>query len=67
MHDQHPQPPKGSIQDGQNVTSFAGNTSNLGTANVPHDYSAYTSHPSFGNSSNLGTTNVPQDYNAYTS
>ncbi|CAL0320640.1 unnamed protein product [Lupinus luteus] len=67
QHNQHPQPPGGSIQDGQNVTSVAGNTSNLGTANVPHDYSAYTSHPSSGNSSNLGTANVPQDYNAYTS
>ncbi|CAL0300485.1 unnamed protein product [Lupinus luteus] len=67
QYDQHLQPSGRSIQDGQNVTSVAGNSSHLGTANVPNDYSAYTSNPSSGNSSNLGTTNVPQDYNAYTS
>ncbi|OIV91240.1 hypothetical protein TanjilG_30462 [Lupinus angustifolius] len=67
QYDQHPEPSGRSIQDGQNVTSVAGNSSHLGTANVPHDYSAYISNPSSGNSSNLGTANVPQDYNAYTS
>ncbi|KAE9618545.1 hypothetical protein Lalb_Chr02g0143861 [Lupinus albus] len=45
QYDQHPQPSGRSIQDGQNVTSAAGNSSHLGTANVPHDYSANISNP----------------------
>ncbi|KAK7343261.1 hypothetical protein VNO77_11874 [Canavalia gladiata] len=65
QYDQHPQPPGRSIQDGQNVSSVAGNSSNLGTANVPQDYNAYASYPSSSNQYGYGSMGYSGYYNGY--
>ncbi|XP_061372236.1 SAC3 family protein A isoform X2 [Gastrolobium bilobum] len=65
QYDQHSQPPGRSIQDGQNVSSVAGNSSNLGTANVPQDYNAYTSYPSSSNPYGYGSMGYSGYYNSY--
>ncbi|KAL2323874.1 hypothetical protein Fmac_022932 [Flemingia macrophylla] len=65
QYDQHPQPPGRSIQDGQNVTSVAGNSSNLGTANVTQDYNAYASYPSSSNPYGYGSVGYSGYYNNY--
>ncbi|XP_020235314.1 SAC3 family protein A isoform X2 [Cajanus cajan] len=65
QYDQHPQPPGRSIQDGQNVSSVAGNSSNLGTANVTQDYNAYASYPSSSNPYGYGSMGYSGYYNNY--
>ncbi|KAK7310285.1 hypothetical protein RJT34_07698 [Clitoria ternatea] len=65
QYDQHPQPPGRSLQDGQNVSSVAGNSSNLGTANVPQDYNAYASYPSSSNPYGYGSVGYSSYYNNY--
>ncbi|RZB89706.1 SAC3 family protein A isoform D [Glycine soja] len=65
LYDQHPQPPGRSIQDGQNVSSVAGNSSNLGTANVTQDYNAYASYPSSSNPYGYGSMGFSGYYNNY--
>ncbi|RDX89813.1 SAC3 family protein A, partial [Mucuna pruriens] len=65
QYDQHPQPPGRSIQDGQNVSSVAGNSSNLGTANVTQDYNAYASYPSSSNPYGYGSMGYSGYYNSY--
>ncbi|KHN26908.1 Putative UDP-glucose 6-dehydrogenase 1 [Glycine soja] len=64
-YDQHPQPPGRSIQDCQNVSSVAGNSSNLGTANVTQDYNAYTSYRSSSNPYGYGSMGYSGYYNNY--
>ncbi|TKY50614.1 Leukocyte receptor cluster member 8-like [Spatholobus suberectus] len=65
QYDQHPQPPGRSIQDGQNVSSVAGNSSNLGTANVTQDYNAYASYASSSNPYGYGSVGYSGYYNSY--
>ncbi|WVY92503.1 hypothetical protein V8G54_031591 [Vigna mungo] len=65
QYDQHPQPPARSIQDGHNVSSVAGNSSNLGTANVTQDYNAYASYPSSSNPYGYGSMGYSGYYNNY--
>ncbi|RYR36833.1 hypothetical protein HN51_029712 [Arachis hypogaea] len=65
QYNQHPQPPGRSIQEGQNVSSVAGNSSNLGTANVPQDYNAYASYPSSSNPYGYGSAGYSGYYNNY--
>ncbi|KAL5196185.1 SAC3 family protein A [Glycine soja] len=65
QYDQHPQPPGRSIQDCQNVSSVAGNSSNLGTANVTQDYNAYASYPSSSNPYGYGSMGYSGYYNNY--
>ncbi|CAI8601567.1 unnamed protein product [Vicia faba] len=66
QYDQHPQPPGRSVQDGQSVSSVAGNTSNLGTANAPQDYNAYTSYANSSNPYGYGSsTGYSGYYNSY--
>ncbi|KAI4351370.1 hypothetical protein L6164_005742 [Bauhinia variegata] len=65
QYDQHTQPPPRSFQDGQNTSSVAGNSSNLGTANVPQDYNAYTSYPSSSNPYGYGSAGYSGYYNSY--
>ncbi|CAJ1977744.1 unnamed protein product [Sphenostylis stenocarpa] len=65
QYDQHPQQPARSIQDGQNVSSVAGNSSNLGTANVTQDYNAYASYPSSSNPYGYGSMGYSGYYNNY--
>ncbi|KAI5426702.1 hypothetical protein KIW84_032220 [Lathyrus oleraceus] len=66
QYDQHPQPPGRSVQEGQSVSSVAGNTSNLGTANAPQDYYAYTSYANSSNPYGYGSsTGYSGYYNSY--
>ncbi|XP_068492907.1 SAC3 family protein A isoform X1 [Phaseolus vulgaris] len=65
QYDQHPQPPAKSIQDGYNVSSIAGNSSNLGTANVTQDYNAYASYPSSSNPYGYGSMGYSGYHNNY--
>ncbi|CAK8574365.1 unnamed protein product [Lathyrus sativus] len=66
QYDQHPQPPGRSVQEGQSVSSVAGNTSNLGTANTPQDYNAYTSYANSSNPYGYGSsTGYSGYYNSY--
>ncbi|XP_054787827.1 SAC3 family protein A isoform X1 [Prosopis cineraria] len=66
QYDQQTQPPPGrSMQDGQNASSVAGNSSNLGTANVPQDYNAYTSYPSSSNPYGYGSMGYASYYSNY--
>lgn len=66
QYDQHPQPPGRSVQEGQSVSSVAGNTSNLGTANAPQDYNAYTSYANSSNPYGYGSsTGYSGYYNSY--
>ncbi|XP_004495816.1 SAC3 family protein A isoform X2 [Cicer arietinum] len=65
QYDQHSQPPVRSVQDGQGVSSVAGNSSNLGTANVPQDYNAYTSYASSSNQYSYDSAGYSGYYNNY--
>ncbi|XP_017414571.1 SAC3 family protein A isoform X1 [Vigna angularis] len=65
QYDQHSQPPARSIQDGHNISSVAGNSSNLGTANVTQDYNAYASYPSSSNPYGYGSMGYSGYYNNY--
>ncbi|XP_047165852.1 SAC3 family protein A isoform X2 [Vigna umbellata] len=65
QYDQYSQPPARSIQDGHNISSVAGNSSNLGTANVTQDYNAYASYPSSSNPYGYGSMGYSGYYNNY--
>ncbi|WJX15480.1 hypothetical protein P8452_05619 [Trifolium repens] len=65
QYDQHPQPPGRIVQDGQGVSSVAGNSSNLGTANAPQDYNTYTSYANSSNPYGYGSAGYSGYYNNY--